>query len=82
MRTVVKATSESRVSKKNSSPFHYQDLISYSPYCLPHNSYDVSSENLVLDQLMILFSFPSFDCLILSWCFVDFKWVKDVMGID
>ena len=35
--------------KSNSRwPFH-----SYSPYYLPYNSYDVSSENLVLDQLMI-----------------------------
>ena len=34
-------------------PFHSQDLISNSPYYLPYNSYDVSSENLVLDQLII-----------------------------
>ena len=34
-------------------PFHSQDLISSSPYYLPYNSYDVSSENLVLDQLII-----------------------------
>ena len=33
-------------------PFHSQDLISDSPYCVPYNSYDVfSSENLVLNQL-------------------------------
>ena len=25
----------------------------YSPYCQPYNSYDISSENLVLDQLII-----------------------------
>ena len=30
-----------------------QDLISDSPHCLPYNSYDVSSENFVLDQLKI-----------------------------
>ena len=39
--------------KKSVKPFHSQDLISNSPYCLPYNSYDVSSENLVLDQLII-----------------------------
>ena len=32
-------------------------MISNSPYYLPYNSYDVSSENLVLDQLII----PKFD---------------------
>ena len=30
-------------------------LINNSLYCLPYNSYDVSSDNLVLDQLMIPF---------------------------
>ena len=30
-------------------------LITSSPYCLPYNSYDVSSDNLVLDQLIIPF---------------------------
>ena len=34
-------------------PFHSQDLISNSPHCLPYNSYYVSIENLVLDQLII-----------------------------
>ena len=34
-------------------PFHFQDLISNSPCCLSHNSYEVSRENLVLDQLII-----------------------------
>ena len=29
------------------------DLGSKSPYCLSYGSYDVSSENLVLDQLII-----------------------------
>ena len=33
-------------------PFHFQDLISNSPYCLLHNVY-VSLENLILDQLII-----------------------------
>ena len=33
--------------------FHFQDLFSNSPYYLPYNSYDVSSENLVLDQLIL-----------------------------
>ena len=31
----------------------FQDLISNSPDYLPYNSYDFSSENLVLDQLII-----------------------------
>ena len=34
-----------------SYPFQFQDLISNTPYTLPHNSYDISLENLVLDQL-------------------------------
>ena len=29
------------------------DQISHSPYCQPYNPYNVSSENLVLDQLII-----------------------------
>ena len=33
--------------------FHAKDLISNFPYCLPYNSYDVSLENLVLEQLII-----------------------------
>ena len=37
-----------------SEPFHPQDLISNSPYCLPpYNSCDVNWENLGLDQLII-----------------------------
>ena len=31
--------------------FNTQDLINNSPYCLPYDSYDASSDNLVLDQL-------------------------------
>ena len=30
-----------------------KDKIGNSPYCQPYNSYDVSSENLVMDQLII-----------------------------
>ena len=33
--------------------FNSQDLISNSPYFLPHSSCDVSLENLVLDQFII-----------------------------
>ena len=33
--------------------FDSQDLISNSPYCLPNNSFYVSSEKLGLDQLLI-----------------------------
>ena len=32
-----------------SEPFHSQDHMSNSPYCLLYNSYDVSFENLALD---------------------------------
>ena len=31
----------------------YTSKICNSPYCQPHNSYNVSSKNLVLDQLII-----------------------------
>ena len=34
-------------------PFHSEDLISNSPYCLLYNSTDVILKNLVLDQLII-----------------------------
>ena len=51
--------------------FYFQDLISNSPYCLPNNSYDVISDNLVLDQLIIsfwIFSLISpLVCLVLHW---------------
>ena len=33
--------------------FWLPDQICNSPYCQPYNSYNVSSENLVLDQLII-----------------------------
>ena len=33
--------------------FELPDQICNSPYCQPHNFYNVSSENLVLDQLII-----------------------------
>ena len=39
--------------KTSKVPFSSQDLISSSLYCLPYSSYDVRSENLVLDQLII-----------------------------
>ena len=44
------------------------DLMNNSPYCLPYNSYDVSSENLVLDQLIIPFTISLF---ILITCVLD-----------
>ena len=43
------------------------DLISNSPYCLPYSFGDVSSENLVLDQLIIpklIFFFTLITCLL------------------
>ena len=49
-------------------PFHFQDLTSGSPYCLPNSSYNVSLENLVMDQLIIpLLTFFFF----LITCFLD-----------
>ena len=46
------------------NPFHYQVLVSNSLNCLPYNSYDVASKNLVLDQLTQIF-------FILSTCLLD-----------
>ena len=43
------------------------DQICNSPYCQPYNSYNVSSENLVLDQLIIaklIFFFIHITCLL------------------
>ena len=34
------------------TPFYSQDLICSSPYCLPYNSYNVKSENLILDKII------------------------------
>ena len=34
-------------------PFNSQDIISNSPYFLPYNSYNISLENLELDQPII-----------------------------
>ena len=39
--------------EKEKIPFQSQDLISNSPDCPSYNSYDISLENLVLDQLTI-----------------------------
>ena len=39
--------------KNKQGAFNSQDPISSSFYCLPYSSCDVSSENLVLDQLII-----------------------------
>ena len=36
-----------------SYPSHFQYLICNSPYCLPYNSYYISLENLVLNQLTV-----------------------------
>ena len=38
--------------KRGSLSFHSQNLVSNSAYYLPHDSYEVSLENLVLDQLV------------------------------
>ena len=62
---------ETEKEDKNKHPycqrFHSQDLITDSSYCLRNNSYDVSSENLVLDQVFIhqlLFLFILTSCLL------------------
>ena len=47
----VSAVFSSLCTRLNS--FTLQHLISDSPYFLPNNSYDVISDNLVLDQLVI-----------------------------
>ena len=39
-------------------PFSVQNLIFNSPYCLLYDSYDASSENLVLDQLENPYTYP------------------------
>ena len=49
-------------------PFHSQDLISNSPYCLLYSSCGVSSENLVLDQLII--PWLIFFCILIT-CILD-----------
>ena len=44
-----------------------QDLSSYSPYCQPYSSYDVSMKNFLLDQLIIpslIFFFILITCLL------------------
>ena len=48
-------------------PFHSQDVIIYSPYCLPYHSYYVCSENMVMDQLIMpssTFFFILITCLL------------------
>ena len=39
--------------QKTGYPYHCRDLISNSPYSFPVNSYEATSKNLVLDQLII-----------------------------
>ena len=66
------------------NPFNSQDLVSISLYYLPYSSCDVSSKNLVLDQLIIsyvIFYFILITCLldivlilwgeILSWSLME-----------
>ena len=60
--------------------FNTQDLISSSPYCLPFNPYYVSSENLVLDQL-IIFNFFSYSYQLSAWyCLNSVRKIKSLMG--
>ena len=46
--------------------FHSQDVITNSPYCLLHNFYDVSVENLKLSQQIILYVMSFFHSLYYS----------------
>ena len=60
-----------------SSTLRSHDLMNNSPYCLPYNSYDVSSENLVLDELKI----PPVDIFLYS-CLLDIalKLCKEILS--
>lgn len=54
------------------SPFHSQLFIINSPFCLPHSSYDVSLENLILDQLIVpLLIFLFFSDHLCAWYCTD-----------
>ena len=53
--------------KSNLNP-NSQDLISNSPYHLPYNSCDVSSKNLVLDQIIIPFLIMLLSFLSVWYC--------------
>ena len=54
------------------SPFHSQVFTSNSPFCLPHNSYDVTVENLILDQLIVpLLIFLFFSDHLCTWYCTD-----------
>ena len=46
-----------KLNNLNLLPFNSQDSIGDSPYCLLYNSFDVSLENLKLDQPIIPFIF-------------------------
>ena len=53
-------------------PFHSQDQISNSPYCLQYNGYDGRPENLVLDHIIIHFLIFSLDSYHMSaWYRID-----------
>ena len=73
-----------------SEPSHSHDLIGNSPYYLPYNSYNGSSENLVLDQLIIpwlIFFFLLITCLLnivlilrgefMSWSLMGVKGLRE-----
>ena len=54
------------------SPFHSQVFTSNTPFCLPHNSYDVTVENLILDQLIFpLLIFLLFSDHLCAWYCTD-----------
>ena len=76
-------------------PSNSQDLISNSPYCLPHDSCEVFLENLLLDQLIIpklIFFFILITCLvnivlilqgeILSWSLMEVKGLTQTYRIN
>ena len=66
---LLKKICKNRLSRKGEipKPCNSQDLISNSPNCLLYNSYNISLENLELDQLMIpqfVFFFILIICLL------------------
>ena len=46
-------TSNTQLKTAQIQPFNSMTKICNSPYCQPYNSYEVSAENLVLDQLIV-----------------------------
>ena len=67
----VRFRSEARGQLVRFRSFHFQDLISNSPYCLLWYSYDESSENLALAQLKYPDSFFFSSHYLSAWYCID-----------